>query len=175
MRYAGLIALPLALVLASASVVTPGPTTSALPSSAPPPSTGAIVASPTTTRANPTPAGSVPAQSITTRSTTDGMVVTSVGGTLHGTKDTGTSRRALESDIQETLEWPGSVLDGFGELFRMMSFEAIGAAAMMSRACAGLVAGRIIVALPGSEAAVRLAMDRLLIPELGHLVQQASR
>ena len=45
----------------------------------------------------------------------------------------------------------------------------------MSRACAGLVAGRIVVALPGSEAAVRLAMERLLIPELGHLVQQASR
>jgi molybdenum cofactor biosynthesis protein B len=66
-------------------------------------------------------------------------------------------------------------LDGFGELFRMLSFEQIGPAAMMSRACAGLVAGRIVVSLPGSEAAVRLAMERLLIPELGHLVQQAAR
>jgi molybdopterin adenylyltransferase len=66
-------------------------------------------------------------------------------------------------------------LDGFGELFRMLSFEQIGAAAMMSRACAGLVAGRIVAALPGSEAAVRLAMERLLIPELGHLVREASR
>ena len=66
-------------------------------------------------------------------------------------------------------------LDGFGELFRMLSFEQIGPAAMMSRACAGLVAGHIVVSLPGSEAAVRLAMERLLIPELGHLVQQASR
>jgi molybdenum cofactor biosynthesis protein B len=66
-------------------------------------------------------------------------------------------------------------LDGFGELFRMLSFEQIGPAAMMSRACAGLVAGRIVVSLPGSEAAVRLAMERLLIPELGHLVQQAGR
>ena len=66
-------------------------------------------------------------------------------------------------------------LDGFGELFRMLSFEQIGPAAMMSRACAGLVSGRIVVALPGSEAAVRLAMERLVIPELGHLVQQASR
>jgi molybdenum cofactor biosynthesis protein B len=66
-------------------------------------------------------------------------------------------------------------LDGFGELFRMLSFEQIGSAAMMSRACAGLVAGRIIVALPGSEAAVRLGMERLLIPELGHLVREASR
>ena len=66
-------------------------------------------------------------------------------------------------------------LDGFGELFRMLSYEQIGSAAMMSRACAGLVSGRIVVSLPGSEAAVRLAMERLLIPELGHLVQQASR
>jgi molybdopterin adenylyltransferase len=66
-------------------------------------------------------------------------------------------------------------LDGFGELFRVLSFEQIGPAAIMSRACAGLVAGRIVVSLPGSEAAVRLAMERLLIPELGHLVQQASK
>jgi molybdenum cofactor biosynthesis protein B len=66
-------------------------------------------------------------------------------------------------------------LDGFGELFRMLSYQQIGPAAMMSRACAGVVAGRVLVALPGSEAAVRLAMERLLIPELGHLVQQATR
>jgi molybdenum cofactor biosynthesis protein B len=66
-------------------------------------------------------------------------------------------------------------LDGFGELFRMLSFEQIGAAAMMSRATAGLAARRIVVALPGSEQAVRLAMERLIIPELGHLVQQASK
>jgi molybdenum cofactor biosynthesis protein B len=66
-------------------------------------------------------------------------------------------------------------LDGFGELFRMLSYEQIGSAAMLSRACAGLVAGRIVAALPGSEAAVRLAMERLLIPELGHLVREAAR
>jgi molybdopterin adenylyltransferase len=66
-------------------------------------------------------------------------------------------------------------LDGFGELFRMLSYAEIGPAAMMSRACAGLVAGRIVVSLPGSEAAVRLAMERLVVPELGHLVQQAAR
>jgi molybdenum cofactor biosynthesis protein B len=66
-------------------------------------------------------------------------------------------------------------LDGFGELFRMLSFEQIGPAAMMSRATAGLAAGHIVVSLPGSERAVRLAMERLLLPELGHLVQQASK
>jgi molybdopterin adenylyltransferase len=66
-------------------------------------------------------------------------------------------------------------IDGFGELFRKLSYDAIGPAAMMSRACAGLAAGHILVSLPGSEAAVRLALEKLLIPELGHLVQQASR
>jgi molybdenum cofactor biosynthesis protein B len=66
-------------------------------------------------------------------------------------------------------------LDGFGELFRMISYEQIGPAAMMSRASAGLAAGHIVVSLPGSEAAVRLAMERLLLPELGHLVQQATK
>ena len=55
-------------------------------------------------------------------------------------------------------------LDGFGELFRMLSFEQIGPAAMMSRACAGMSAGHILVSLPGSEPAVRLAMERLVIP-----------
>jgi molybdenum cofactor biosynthesis protein B len=66
-------------------------------------------------------------------------------------------------------------LDGFGELFRMLSYAQIGAAAMMSRAVAGTIAGRIVVSLPGSEAAVRLAVEKLLIPELGHLVREAGR
>jgi len=66
-------------------------------------------------------------------------------------------------------------LDGFGELFRMLSFEEIRAAAMLSRATAGTVGRKAIFVLPGSEAAVRLAMERLLIPELGELVHEASR
>ena len=66
-------------------------------------------------------------------------------------------------------------LDGFGELFRMLSYADIGPAAMMSRAVAGFVAARIVISLPGSEAAVRLAMERLVVPEIGHLVQQARR
>lgn len=62
-------------------------------------------------------------------------------------------------------------LDGFGELFRSLSFAEIGPAAMLSRAVAG-VAGRTIVAsLPGSTAAVELALTRLLLPELGHMVR----
>jgi molybdenum cofactor biosynthesis protein B len=66
-------------------------------------------------------------------------------------------------------------LDGFGELFRMLSYGEIGAAAMLSRACAGTTHGRAIFALPGSEAAVRLAMTKLILPELGHVVRELSR
>jgi molybdenum cofactor biosynthesis protein B len=66
-------------------------------------------------------------------------------------------------------------LDGFGELFRMLSYHDIGPAAMMSRAVAGIARGKFLAALPGSEAAVRLAMAKLLIPELPHIAQQLSK
>src|SRR5450759_1109572 len=79
------------------------------------------------------------------------------------TGGTGVSSRDGTYDVVTSLLHKR--LDGFGELFRMLSYEAIGSSAMMSRACAGLTAGRIIVSLPGSEAAVRLAMEKLLIPE----------
>jgi len=61
-------------------------------------------------------------------------------------------------------------LDGFGELFRMISYQQVGAAAMLSRAVAGVARGKIVVSLPGAPAAVELAMQKLLLPELGHLV-----
>lgn len=83
-----------------------------------------------------------------------------------------TSRDSTYEAIAALLE---KRLDGFGELFRMLSFDQIGSAAMMSRATAGVAGGKIIAALPGSEDAVRLAMNELLIPELGHLVQQVSK
>ena len=82
-----------------------------------------------------------------------------------------TSRDTTFEAIERILE---KRLDGFGEIFRMLSYQHIGPAAMMSRALAGLASGRVVFALPGSEAAVRLALEKLLIPELGHLVQQAS-
>ena len=66
-------------------------------------------------------------------------------------------------------------LDGFGELFRMLSYEEIGSAAMLSRACAGTARGRIVFTLPGSLNAVKLAMAKLIVPELGHLVRELSR
>jgi molybdenum cofactor biosynthesis protein B len=87
----------------------------------------------------------------------------------------GTGVTARDSTYEVVSSLLQKRLDGFGELFRMLSFQQIGPAAMMSRACAGIVAGHVLVSLPGSEAAVRLALERLLIPELGHLVQQASR
>ena len=66
-------------------------------------------------------------------------------------------------------------LDGFGELFRMLSYQEIGPSAMMTRACAGTAQGKIIISLPGSENAVRLGMNKLVLPELGHLVRELSR
>jgi molybdenum cofactor biosynthesis protein B len=66
-------------------------------------------------------------------------------------------------------------IDGFGELFRMLSYDDIGAAAMLSRACAGVTGRTAVFSLPGSEAAVRLAMTKLILPELGHVVRELRR
>jgi molybdenum cofactor biosynthesis protein B len=62
-------------------------------------------------------------------------------------------------------------LEGFGELFRMLSYPEIGAAAMLSRATAGVARRTVVVSLPGAPAAVELAMRKLLLPELGHMVE----
>lgn len=72
--------------------------------------------------------------------------------------------------VQETLE---KELTGFGELFRYLSYAEIGAAAMMSRATAGVASGTVIVSMPGSSAAVRLAMEKLILPELSHMAHIA--
>jgi len=87
----------------------------------------------------------------------------------------GTGITSRDSTFEVVSNMLQKRLDGFGELFRMLSYQEIGAAAMLSRACAGLVSGRVVASLPGSEAAVRLATERLLIPELGHLIREASR
>ncbi len=60
-------------------------------------------------------------------------------------------------------------LDGFGELFRVLSYQEIGAAAMLSRAVGGIAQGRVVFALPGSTKAVRLGMEKLIMPQAGHL------
>jgi len=84
------------------------------------------------------------------------------GGTGIAPRDT--TYEALVSLFEKRLE-------GFGELFRMLSWEQVGAAAMLSRAAAGVARGKILVSLPGSPDAVGLAMDRLLVPELGHMAR----
>lgn len=61
-------------------------------------------------------------------------------------------------------------IPGFGELFRMLSYEQVGAAAMLSRAVAGTIGDRVVFCLPGSTKAVDLAMNRLILPQVGHLV-----
>jgi len=66
-------------------------------------------------------------------------------------------------------------LDGFGELFRMLSFAEIGAAAMLSRATAGVANGTAIFSTPGSSNAVKLAMEKLIGPELGHVVHEITK
>jgi molybdenum cofactor biosynthesis protein B len=66
-------------------------------------------------------------------------------------------------------------IEGFGELFRALSYREIGARAMLSRAIAGTVGGKAVFALPGSPKAVRLAMAELVLPAVGHLLGQARR
>jgi len=83
-----------------------------------------------------------------------------------------TSRDSTYEAIEALLD---KRLPGFGELFRMLSYEEVGAAAMLSRAQLGIHARRIIVSLPGSPNACRLALEKLLIPELPHLIREVSR
>ncbi len=86
---------------------------------------------------------------------------------------TGISRRdstfeALDAMLEKRL-------DGFGEVFRYLTYQEIGSPAIMSRATAGIIKGRVLFSTPGSENAVRLAMEKLILPELGHLVQQLAK
>jgi molybdenum cofactor biosynthesis protein B len=83
-----------------------------------------------------------------------------------------TSRDQTFEAIDALLE---KRLPGFGELFRMLSYQEIGPAAMLSRAQAGVRAGRVVFSLPGSPAACRLALERLILPELGHLIRELRR
>ena len=88
------------------------------------------------------------------------------GGTGIASRDT--TFDTISRRIEKTLP-------GFGELFRMLSYDEIGAAAMLSRATAGVVNGRLIVSTPGSSNAVALAMDKLIATELGHIVFEINK
>ena len=89
------------------------------------------------------------------------------------TGGTGVSPRDLTVEALAPLF--DRTLDGFGELFRMLSYAEIGAAAMLSRACAGLVGQVPVFLIPGSPSAIRLAVERLILPELGHLLSELRR
>ena len=86
---------------------------------------------------------------------------------------TGISRRDSTFDVLDSLL--EKRLPGFGELFRFLSYQEIGSAAMMSRAVAGVYQGTIIISIPGSPAAARLALERLILPELAHMVWEIHR
>jgi molybdopterin adenylyltransferase len=101
---------------------------------------------------------------IAARSEAD-VVITSGG--------TGVSRR--DSTFEAVSSLLDKRLDGFGELFRMLSYQEIGSAAMLSRAVGGLHGALVVFATPGSTAAVRLALEKLIIPELGHLAFEVAR
>ena len=87
----------------------------------------------------------------------------------------GTGLSSRDTTYEALVPFFDKVIDGFGELFRTLSFDEIGPAAMLSRAAAGVMGGRVVFLLPGSEAAVRLAMERLILPELTHLVGQLKK
>jgi molybdopterin adenylyltransferase len=67
------------------------------------------------------------------------------------------------------------VLPGFGEIFRMLSYQQVGAAAMLSRATAGVYRSKLVFSMPGSPKAVRLALEELILPELNHLAWEIAR
>jgi molybdenum cofactor biosynthesis protein B len=87
----------------------------------------------------------------------------------------GTGITARDSTYEAISSLLDKTLDGFGELFRMLSYEEIGSAAMLSRASAGAMGRTAVFSLPGSEHAVRLAMSKLILPEIGHVVRELRK
>ena len=86
---------------------------------------------------------------------------------------TGISRR--DSTFEAVDEMLEKRLTGFGEIFRALTYQDIGSPAIMTRATAGIIEGRILFSTPGSENAARLAMEKLILPELGHLVKELTK
>jgi len=96
----------------------------------------------------------------------DLQVILTTGGT-------GASQRDIT--IETVYPMMEKHLDGFGELFRSLSYREIGTASILSRSIAGVVQGKITICLPGSLGAVTTAMDKIIVPEIGHMVREASR
>ena len=89
------------------------------------------------------------------------------------TGGTGISARDTTYEVVERML--DKKLDGFGEIFRVLSYEEIGAAAILSRAVAGAVGAKLVACLPGSRNAVRLAVEKLLVPEIAHIVFELKK
>ena len=86
---------------------------------------------------------------------------------------TGVSR--LDITVEAVFPILEKKLDGFGELFRFLTYREIGTPSIMSRAMAGVARGKVIICLPGSVGAVKLAVEKIILPEIGHLVREATR
>src|SRR6058998_1922066 len=95
------------------------------------------------------------------------------------TPETDTSGALIKNTLREQGHMIAALLEkrlaGFGEIFRYLSYQDIGSAAIMSRATAGLYKGTIVISIPGSEKAALLAMDKLILNELGHMVREMSK
>ena len=89
------------------------------------------------------------------------------------TGGTGVAPRDVTPDAVEPLL--ERVVPGFGELFRFLSYEDIGSAALLSRALAGIARGKAVWVLPGSRGAIRLALEKLILPEIGHVASEAVK
>ena len=98
------------------------------------------------------------------------------GGEVDAVLLTGGTGIAARDQTYETI---AALLEkempGYGELFRMLSYDDIGPAAMLSRAIGGTINRVVVLTMPGSTAAVRLAMEKLIVPEIGHLVHEATK
>lgn len=89
------------------------------------------------------------------------------------TGGTGLAARDCTPEAIEQLY--DAIIPGYGELFRMLSYQEIGSASMLSRASGGRVGKKVILTMPGSPAGVRLAMEKLIVPEIAHLVHHAGK
>jgi molybdenum cofactor biosynthesis protein B len=87
----------------------------------------------------------------------------------------GTGIAARDQTFETVSLMLTKTLPGYGEIFRMLSYKDIGPAAMLSRAIGGVIDQVVVLTMPGSPAAVRLAMEKLICPELGHLVYEARK
>jgi molybdenum cofactor biosynthesis protein B len=104
-----------------------------------------------------------------------------MGELLHSTEvqaiitSGGTGASKMDITIETLIPMLDKKLDGFGELFRYLSYQEIGTGSVLSRAMAGAALGKIIICLPGSLKAVKLALEKIILPEIGHMVREASR